>query len=290
VLRGPRPEQLALIHPNKVVVPLELQALLSYQTLVVDAGHTRVKLARCQQDTPDELPVAVQSAAFIYDSPIDWGRVQEWFQALVPDAVIVTGTNAQRAREVFQHWPASLPTPVLLLEKTQVPISMDVIFPEKVGIDRLLNSMAANVLRQPDQPVIIVDSGTAITVDVVDAQGTFRGGAILPGILLGAKSLHEETTTLPHVDVWELLKHEPDILGRCTETAIASGLYWGHLGAVKELVSRYSAWLPATGQPPLVLFTGGASVILAPYLEGAQRKPDLSLQGLAVVARHLNRR
>jgi len=248
-----------------------------------------VKLARCQQDRLDELPVAAQSAAFIYDSPIDWKRVAEWFTSAPPDAVIVTGTNVQRAREVVQGWPTSLPAPVLLVEKTLVPISIDVIFPGKVGIDRLLNSVAANVLRQPDQPVIIVDSGTAITVDIVDAQGTFCGGAILPGILLGAKSLHDETTTLPHVDVWELLKHEPDILGRCTETAIASGLYWGHLGAVKELVNRYSAWLPATALPPLVLLTGGASVILAPYLKGAQRNPDLSLQGLAVVARHLGR-
>lgn len=258
-----------------------------YQTLVVDAGHTRVKLACCQQSDLTELPVAVQTLAVIHERPIDWESVAAWFAITPADAVIVTGTNRQRAKDVVAHWPALLPVPTLLIDNQKVPLSIDVVFPRKVGIDRLLNSVAANVLREPGQPVIIVDSGTAITVDLVDAEGTFRGGAILPGILLGAKSLHQETTTLPYVDVWELLKQEPDVLGRCTETAIASGLYWGHLGAVKELISRFRKWFPASGPEPLLLLTGGASIILSPYLPEGRREPDLSLQGLAVAARQL---
>jgi len=261
---------------------------LNDQTLVVDAGHTRVKLAVCQHSQPHDLPIVQQAMAVIYDTPIDWETVAGWFsESVPPDAVIVTGTNEQRAREVVAQWPVTLPRPFLLTDKRQVSISMDVVFPRKVGMDRLLNGVAANVLREADQPVIIVDSGTAMTVDVVDATGTFRGGAILPGILMGAKSLHAETTTLPHVDVWELLKQEPAVLGRCTETAIASGLYWGHLGAVKELVSRYREWLPVKTPEPLLLLTGGASSILHPYLPGSRQEKALSLQGLAVVARTL---
>lgn len=260
---------------------------MSHFSLVVDAGHTRVKLACCRQDHERALPQTLQSVAAIYGHPIDWLAVESWFTETPPDAVIVTGTNSLRAREVVGQWPATLPAPLLLMDKSQIPLDVDVIFPRKVGIDRLLNSVAANVLRAADQPAIIIDSGTAITVDVVDSAGIFRGGAILPGILLGAKSLHAETTTLPHVDVWELLKHEPAVLGRSTEAAIASGLYWGHLGAVKELASRYVEWLASPGTAPLLLLTGGASVILAPYLPGAQREPDLSLQGLAIVSRQL---
>lgn len=260
------------------------------QTLAVDAGHTRVKFAHCRQSDPGQLPEALQTAAFLYDQPIDWESIAEWFPSSPPDAVIVTGTNVQRAQKIVAAWPQTLPPPLLLMDKTKVPIAVDVIFPRKVGIDRLLNSVAANVLRQPGQPVLIVDSGTAITIDLVDAAGKFRGGAILPGIILGAKSLHAETTTLPYVDVWELLRHEPQPLGRCTETAISSGLYWGHLGAVKELISRLSALLPADGPSPLLLLTGGASVILSPYLPEGRRESELSLQGLAVVARHLQKR
>ncbi|WP_437230464.1 type III pantothenate kinase [Planctomicrobium sp. SH661] len=256
-------------------------------SLVVDAGHTRVKLAKCVQENEFQLPEARQSLAAIYGTPVDWATVESWFEAAPPDAVIVTGTNALRARELVDVWPSSLPAPTLLTDKRRIPLRVEVDFPEKVGMDRLLNSVAANVLRQPDQPVIIVDTGTAITVDVVDRAGTFQGGAILPGILLGAKSLHEETTTLPHVDVWELLKREPAVLGKNTEAAIASGLYWGHLGAVKELVQRYGDVLTTDQTQPLLLLTGGASVILAPYLAQARQVPDLSLQGLAIVAHHL---
>jgi type III pantothenate kinase len=223
--------------------------------------------------------------AIIHGNPIDWKSVRDWFPDSPPDSVIVTGTNLHQARALISQWPDGLPSPALLTEKSQLPIRMDVDAPEKVGMDRLLNGVAANVLRGSDQPVIVIDTGTAITIDLLDSQGTFKGGAILPGILLGAKTLHEETTTLPLVDVWELLKREPPALGKNTEAAIAAGLYWGHLGAVKEIVNRYRQLCQPAGREPLLLLTGGAAVILAPYLPQGRCEPALSLQGLAVTAR-----
>lgn len=263
---------------------------VSRYTLVGDAGHTRVKLALCRNEEGGQLPTPVDSVAAVYDVPLDWEKVDQWTQEHSITSVVITGTNESRARALVDSWPASLPTPFFLKDKTLIPITIDVMFPQKVGMDRLLNGVAANVIREAGQPAIVVDSGTAITVDLVSADGSFRGGSILPGILLGAKSLHEETTTLPHVNVWELLKKEPAPLGRCTEDAIAAGLYWGHLGAVKEMISRYRDLLPASDPEPLVLLTGGASVILAPYIPGSRREPDLSLQGLAVVANQLDTR
>ncbi|WP_437185987.1 type III pantothenate kinase [Planctomicrobium sp. SH668] len=260
---------------------------MSYYSLLADAGHTRIKVALCRQDSEINLPVTVQSTAAIYGKPIDWASVRRWCDENPPAAVIITGTNAVRAAEAFENWPADLPAPYLLSDKSCIPLKVDVDFPQKVGIDRLLNCVAANLLRNKNQPALIVDSGTAITVDVVDAGGIFRGGAILPGILLGAKSLHEETTTLPHVDVWELLKNEPAVVGRNTEAAIASGLYWGHLGAVKEMLARSAEWLESVDEKPMILLTGGASGILAPYLDYTRVEWDLALQGLAIVARLL---
>ena len=136
---------------------------------------------------------------------------------------------------------------------------------------------------------IRVDTGTAITVDVVSGAGEFLGGAILPGLLMGARSLHEETTTLPHLDVWELLKNEPLVLGKNTEAAIAAGLYWGHLGAIRELITRYRALLielriGTSPVEPLLVLTGGAAGILAPYLTEARYESNLALQGLALAA------
>ncbi|SFH67997.1 type III pantothenate kinase [Planctomicrobium piriforme] len=253
--------------------------------LVVDAGHTRVKFAACRQQATSSLPEVIRSAAVIYGEPIDWSAIASWFAGSAPRSVIVMGTNLDRAQQVIQAWPAALPRPTLFSDKRTLPLKVDVEFPDKVGMDRLLNAVAANLLRRPDQPAITVGTGTAITVDVIDADGVFRGGAIFPGILLGAKSLHMETTTLPHVNVWELLKTEPTVVGKNTEQAIASGLYWGHLGGIRELIMRHTAWLQTTcSVPPLVLLTGGASGIVAPYLQDAKLETELSLRALAAVA------
>lgn len=257
------------------------------ELLLCDAGHTRVKFAHCQVTTSGQLPDVLHSLAVLNSEPVPWADVRDWYGVAGPQLAVVTGTNVANARQLVGNWPHGFARPRLIEDKLSLPLQMDVDVPARVGMDRLLNSVAANVLRSPGQPAICIDSGTAITVDVVSADGVFLGGAILPGILLGAKSLHEETTTLPHVNVWELLKHEPPVLGKNTEAAIASGLYWGHLGAVRELVDRYSALLQ-NSSPPLKLLTGGAAVILSPYLPELQLLPDLSLQGLAVAAAKLH--
>ncbi len=251
--------------------------------LVIDAGHTRVKFAACAPAENAGLPEITASLAILYGDPIAWEEIASWFP-VPPAHVVVIGTNLDRARQVTSQWPATLPPPCLFAEKNRLPLKVNVDFPEKVGIDRLLNAVAANILRAPQQPAITVGTGTAVTVDLITADGTFQGGAILPGILLGAKSLHEETTTLPHVNVWELLKTEPAVIGKNTEQAVASGLYWGHLGGIRELVSRYTEQLKLTSEEePLLLLTGGASGIVAPYLPSGRLLMDLPLRALAAV-------
>lgn len=258
---------------------------MAAKCLVVDAGHTRVKFAACRNPGAGQLPVIEQSIAVLYSDPIDWATISSWFVGEKSVPAVVVGTNLEKARQVIAAWPSDLWTPRLFTDKLSLPLTIQVDYPEKVGIDRLLNAIAANILRAPDQPAITVGTGTAITVDAIDVNGVFQGGAILPGILLGAKSLHEETTTLPHVDVWELLKREPAVIGKNTESAIASGLYWGHLGAVREMISRLTEVLMNDSTlPPLVLLTGGASGILAPYLPEARLENELPMRGLAAIA------
>lgn len=251
-------------------------------SLVVDVGHTRTKFAVCRSVSQTPLPEIVDSLAVRHDQPIDWEKIGRWDARGTP---IVIGTHVPQAKEVIRQWPSSLTTPVLFTDKSRLPLKVDVDFPDKVGMDRLLNAVAANLLRGAGQPAITIGTGTAITIDAIDADGVFRGGAILPGILLGAKSLYEATTTLPHIDVWELLKQEPATLGRNTEAAIASGLYWGHLGAIRELIQRETDWLRRTAKvPPLLLLTGGASRIVAPYLSASRQIDELALRALAAIA------
>lgn len=255
--------------------------------LVVDAGHTRIKFAHCRSIPDDPLPRVLNTTAAIDDAPVNWTDIMGWFRDGPPRTSLVTGTNLTKARALLAQWPPVLPAPVLLTDKSLVPIQTAVDFPERVGIDRLLNAVAANAVRERQQPAIVVDTGTAVTVDVIDADGIFQGGAILPGIRLGAQSLHAYTTTLPLIDIWPLLEQSPEPVGRNTEAAIASGLYWGHLGGIKELVSRSHDALSAKGVEPLLLVTGGAAVILTPYLSEARYEPALSLQGLALTSRSL---
>ena len=112
--------------------------------------------------------------------------------------------------------------------------------PERVGLDRLAAAAAVNRLRSPDRGAIIVDTGSAVTVDLLSADGVFRGGAILPGIDMSARALHEFTDLLPLVSLNEL-SVPPPALGVSTVTAIRGGLFWGQVGAVRrgiELSSR----------------------------------------------------
>jgi type III pantothenate kinase len=158
--------------------------------------------------------------------------------------------------------------------------------PARVGIDRLLAALAADRLRRPDRAAIVVDLGTAITVDLLDADGAFRGGAILPGIAMSAAALAEHTDALPRVAM-EQLERPPAAVGASTVPAIESGLYWGAVGAVRELIGQMSSDLDAS---PDVFLTGGASEHVAEILAAnamfeVHHVPHLVLSGIALVWR-----
>jgi type III pantothenate kinase len=131
--------------------------------------------------------------------------------------------------------------------------------------------------------MVIIDSGTATTVDVVSTQGAFEGGAILPGFQLCSRALHQYTALLPRIANDELTGPPPP-LGKNTRDAIRSGLFWGQLGAVKELVRHLRQQLP---DEPMIVVTGGAGRLLAPQFPKALHEPYLALQGLAIVGQQL---
>ena len=254
--------------------------------LVIDAGNSRIKLGRIDPFPADarSLPACRAWAAHECGRSIDAAAIESVGPG--SEAACISGSNPREIDRILREWPAAFPSPRVLLDRSQFPITIDVDFPEKVGIDRLLNAMAANVVRQADQPAILISSGTATTVDYVNAAGDFCGGAILPGFDLCAKALHEYTALLPLIEMSSIIDEmdAPPQLGRNTEAAITSGLYWGHVGAVKELMRR----LMLAGDPhrePLILLTGGAAPLLFPHLPTIVRhEPHLSLQGLAIAA------
>src|SRR5436190_43473 len=130
-----------------------------------------------------------------------------------------------------------------LLSHADLPMRVAVEFPEKVGLDRLAAAVAVNVLREKGRPAILVGAGSAITVNRISGAGVFEGGAILPGFKMQADALFGGADLLPLA----LLAPEnepPPALGTNTEAAIRSGLFWGAVGAVGELIRQMSAALP----------------------------------------------
>jgi len=150
-----------------------------------------------------------------------------------------------------------------------------------VGIDRLLDSVAANRLRRPGRPAVVADVGTAITVDAISADGAFLGGAILPGIGMSARAFAEFTDLLPLIEMSELAA-PPPALGTATEPAMRSGLFWGAVGAIRQLIGELAADI---GSDPEIFLTGGAGPAVAELLAASARHvPHLTLAGIALAA------
>lgn len=157
--------------------------------------------------------------------------------------------------------------------KTKIKVRTD--NPREVGADRIVNAVAA--VERYGGPIIIVDFGTATTVDCVNEDGEYVGGAIAPGFRVSEEALVSKTAKLPRVEV---VRPERAI-GRNTVAAIQSGLYFGYVGLVDALVRRCAAEL---GGSPRVVATGGLASLLAAESEVITVvDPHLTLRGLAML-------
>jgi len=147
--------------------------------------------------------------------------------------------------------------------------------PQEVGADRVINAAAAHQLHPGT--MIVVDFGTATTLDVVTADGDYLGGVICPGPKLGAEALSARAARLPRVD----LQTPPRVIGRNSVEAIRSGLVHGHAAMVDGLVKRIEAEL---GTPAKVIATGGLATVVGPLMERLDAiEPDLTMVGLRLV-------
>ena len=260
-----------------------MNPLILHHRLAIDVGNTRVKLGlfACPSSRlRGELPTCVERTTLLSGEPLSWGMLAQW-QSAATDWLppVIAGSNPNGVEQLIADWPSSLgPQPRVIANTDDCPLAIRVDEPRRVGIDRLLNAVAVNELRRADRPAVIVDSGTATTVDVVSSDGAFEGGAILPGLALSAKALHEYTALLPLVSVPELGQATPEPLGRNTRAAIRSGLFWGQLGAVKELIDRQ------VGTDADLFVTGGGGALIASHLPHARFEPHLPLQGLVLLA------
>ncbi|MGB9690398.1 type III pantothenate kinase [Thermogutta sp.] len=261
----------------------------------VDIGNTRIKCGRFPwQPTSARLPVPEQVVS-ILPATGNWEALEEVLKSLPEQSGTLTWWIASVNRpattdlvEFLRLRRAS--EKVFLLTSQEIPIPVSLPHPDRVGIDRLAAAVAADTLRHPKHPAIVVDVGTAITVDVLSSHGSFEGGAIACGPAIAARALYEFTDLLPQIEtVWT---SPPPPIGHNTQEAMAAGVFWGMVGTVRELIFRQTEHI---SEEPDIFVTGGGGALLASLLGGSARFVEhLTLSGIALtvysyLAHHLQR-
>ena len=167
--------------------------------------------------------------------------------------------------------------PLVIGENAELGIEVRIAKPTEAGSDRLVNAIGAHLVYPGD--LLLIDSGTATTFDVVAADGAFEGGLIAPGINLSLQALHEAAAKLPRIAI-----QKPErVIGKDTVAAMQSGVFWGYVALIEGLVDRIKTeW----GAPMTVVGTGG----VASLFEGATKSidrfdPDLTIRGLLEIWR-----
>jgi type III pantothenate kinase len=214
-------------------------------------------------------------------------NLERWLLAVAPGpAVILVASVHEAAATRLEAAVAEVsatkhrPLRQRRIGHLDLPLAVALEEPHKVGIDRLAAAAAAGLVKPAGRPAVVVDCGTAVTVDLVAADGRFLGGAILPGPALMARALAEGTSKLPAVAA--LVGGElPAMPGRSTAEAIAAGIGYGIRGAVARLVAEARS---AAGGDAATILTGGWSDAVRDVLPDARLIPDLVLAGIGLAA------
>ncbi|MGI8914689.1 MAG: type III pantothenate kinase [Chloroflexota bacterium] len=204
-------------------------------------------------------------------------RREEVTQAVV--ASVVPPVTPALAQALARH----LCCPTLVVGREHVPeVPIDVEEPGSVGVDRLVNVLAARA--GTSGALIIVDFGTATTFDAVSVDGAFLGGAIAPGLGIAAEALFARAALLPRI----ALVAPPAAIGRNTVTNMQSGIVLGYAALVEGMITRMRQEL---GGQATAIATGGWAETLAAVCPAIERvAPALTLDGLRLVWEHLARR
>jgi type III pantothenate kinase len=192
---------------------------------------------------------------------------------------VVPGVN----RSIKKAIKAIAAIPIYVLgENLEVPIKNLYAYPRQVGQDRLACAYAAQKLY--GAPVITVDLGTAITLDVVSEKREYLGGIILPGLNLSLSALHRQTALLPQTG----LRRPKALIGRDTADSMLSGATFGFGAMIDGLIEKLKERLK---EPAKVIAVGGDCLFIKPYCRQVDYfEEDLILRGMVELASPINKK
>jgi len=251
--------------------------------LAIDVGNTNIvlgvfdgtalvqswRLQTLRERTSDELGLLVDG--LFAHSRIE--RVQVRGIVLASVVPPLTGTMRAMIERYFGVKAITIEPGV----HTGMPILYE--NPSEVGADRIVNGVAAyeRFGLNATRPIIVVDFGTATTLDAITARGEYLGGAICPGVQISADALFQRAARLPRIDV----RKPARVIGRTTVGAMEAGLFYGYVGMVDGLVRRMDEELDGDA---ICVATGGLASIIAPETPRIHHvDPDLTLHGLRIV-------
>jgi type III pantothenate kinase len=236
----------------------------------VHDGQTWIAQWRAATDasrTADEY--AVWLSQLLHMAGLQFGALDACIvSSVVPQSIFNLRNLARRYLHV---------EPLVIGENADLGIEVRITKPTEAGADRLVNAIGAHIAYAGD--LIVIDSGTATTFDVVAADGGLEGCAIAPGINLSMEALHLAAAKLPRVAI-----QKPEhTIGKDTVEAMQAGVFWGYIALIEGLVARIKAeW----GRPMTVIGTGGvASLFHGATLSIDHFDPDLTIRGLLEIHR-----
>ncbi|MBI3018551.1 MAG: type III pantothenate kinase [Deltaproteobacteria bacterium] len=166
---------------------------------------------------------------------------------------------------------------IFVTHRLKLPISLKVDRPGDVGADRLVNNSGAFV--KYGGPLLVIDLGTATTIDYVDSKGAYRGGVIIPGLKISAQALFERASKLPSVP----LEFSSKILGTNTVFQMQSGIVHGYIAMLEGMIRKIQKEIK---KKPKIIMTGGLGSLVAPHVSFKNTlDPFLTLRGLKLLAR-----
>ena len=232
-----------------------------------DAWIAQWRAATDSSRTADEY--AVWLSQLLHMAGLQFGVLDACIiSSVVPQSIFNLRNLARRYLHV---------EPLVIGENVSLGIDVRIAKPSEAGADRLVNAIGAKLIYPGD--LIVIDSGTATTFDVIAGDGGFEGGVIAPGINLSMEALHSAAAKLPRVAIQRPRK----VVGTDTVGAMQSGVFWGYIALIEGLIARIKA---ERDTPMTVVATGG----VASLFHGATTAidhfdPDLTIRGLLEIHR-----
>jgi len=268
---------------------LEEGIVCTNKVLLADVGNSRTKLALLS-GVSQGMPL-LESRYDIDSRNFNSEDFENWLMAAVSASAtfFIASVYDTAAAQLETAISAVSATRHLLVQQQRVhfsdlPLEVKTEQPDRVGIDRLAAATAASRLVSPKKGCVVIDCGTAASVDMVSVDRQFLGGAILPGPALLSRSLADGTSLLPEVSSLGR-GAAPPMPGRSTNSAIAAGVGFGIRGAVCRLVDEARRDL---GPEAEIFLTGGWRGVVRGEIPNAREFPDLVLSGIGIAAMRIS--